>query len=121
LLFHDQDLRNYLDPISREMLDEIAQYDKNALLNTPTDKLAQYFANKYSREFAVINEDGISVEESETKVDVSNDFAIVWHGPGPALVDGTKIIIRIPFFWSARILVMQPKSGVHGTCYHRRG
>ncbi len=108
LLFHDQDLRNYLDPISREMLEEVAQYDKNALLNTPTDKLAQYFADKYTREFVAINEDGISVEESETKVDVSNDFGVVWHGPGPALVDGTKITVRIPFSGQREFLSCNP-------------
>lgn len=108
LLFHDQDLRNYLDPISRKMLDEIAQYDKNALLNTPTDKLAQYFADKYHREFVTINEDDVSVEESETKVDVSDDFAVVWHSPGPALVDGTKILVRIPFTGQRDFLSCNP-------------
>jgi hypothetical protein len=108
LLFNKKDLREYLDPVLGEMLDEVANYDKNALLNTPTDELASYFRDKYHFDFVVIDEENITVEESETKIDVSGQFDVMWDRPGPAMVDATKITVRIPFDGQREFLYCNP-------------
>ena len=108
LLFANRDLRDYLDPQTQEMMGEIANYDKSALLNTQTDELAQYFAEKYRFELTELNEDEISAQEDETKIEITHNFEYMWDGDGPGYADGTKITVSIPFTGQREFLFCNP-------------
>ena len=108
-LFNEQDLRGYTDPRKQAMLDEISMYDKDDLLNTPTEKLAQYFSDKYTFPFIEIDESGITVNEQEAKIDVSqNPGYMVTNTSRPFYVDGTEITITIPYTGRREILSSNP-------------
>lgn len=108
LLFAKRDLRGYLDPQMQEMMGEIANYDKGALLNTPTDELARYFAEKYRFEFIELAENEISVQEDETKIEITHNFEYMWDGDGPGYADGTEITVSIPFSGQREFLFCNP-------------
>ena len=108
LLFDKRDLRNYLDPKTQEMMGEIASYDKSALLNTQTDELARYFAEKYRFELIELDEGEISAQEDETKIEITHNFDYAWHGNGPGYADGTKITVSIPFTGQREFLFCNP-------------
>ena len=109
LLFHEQDLRNYIDPYKQEMLEEISSYEKDALLNTPTDELARYFADKYTFPFTELDESEISVSESETKIDISqNSGYMITDRSRPFYTDGTEVTVKVPFTGQRQFLFCNP-------------
>ena len=98
LLFNTDELSQYLGAYTQNMLADIEAYDKNSLLNTPIDELAEYFASKHTIDNVHLLEDEITVDQKETKIDVTGDPNRYFSNPyGPNFVEGTEVTVSIPF------------------------
>ena len=97
-LFFDYELRSDLESQERQMYDEIEGIEANRLLNTSVDDLVTYFVGKYKIEAPQLDEDNISIDQKETKVDVSGDPERFFRDTGvPFYIPGTKITFFVPF------------------------
>src|SRR5216683_3564441 len=97
-LFHDYELRGVIEGQEKTMLQEIDSIEPNRLLNTSIDDLVSYFEQKYKLEVPQLLEDKITADQSETKVDVSQDPNRFISDPSrPFYIDGTKITYFVPF------------------------
>jgi len=110
-LFSDYDLRRVLDAQEARMREEIDAYDRNRLLNTPPDDLAEYFALKFLIEPVTLLEDQTIVTDDETKVDVSGDRnRAIFDRGRPFLIAGTKITVRVPFTGESDLFKVRPSA-----------
>lgn len=92
-----------------EMAKEIEKVDSNRLLNTSVDDLAQYFSEKYSIEVPVLDQDGIVVDEQETRIDISRDFnRHVLDRSRPHYITGSAISVEVPFTGEAAAFKIRP-------------
>ena len=97
-LFRDHDLSASLQQQTRKMLDEIAEYPANELLNTGTERLLDYFQDKFGIELPVLHEDNRRLRQSEARVDVRYDqMRFIEDKSQPVYVPGTRYEIIIPF------------------------
>jgi hypothetical protein len=108
LLFTKYDLRGSLDSQRQKMLDEIAGYPTNELLNTGTERLLDYFEEKYRAEIPELDESGAVFDQQETQIDVRNDWGrAVMDRSRPALAPGTRFEFSIPFTGDAVLFDMR--------------
>lgn len=110
-LFNSGDLRNYLSRRAQSMADEIERYERNRFLNTPVEALVEYFVTMYQCDVPHIHEDGLRVDEAETKVDVSQyrDRSIRDRSR-PFWRPGTRISLLLPFDGEADLLNYTPST-----------
>lgn len=109
LLFCKVDWHSLSDHQRKQMLGEIDGYNANQLLNTSTDDLAAYFAEKYSLDVPVLHEERIAADQRETQIDVSQEFNRVIHDRSrPFYINGTLIEVEIPFSGDPGLFKVQP-------------
>jgi hypothetical protein len=97
-LFSEYDLGGSLQQQTRKMLDEIAEYPANELLNTGTERLLDYFQDKFGIELPVLDEDNRRLRQSEARVDVRYDLMrFIEDKSQPVYVPGTRYEIIVPF------------------------
>src|SRR5437660_307271 len=90
------------------MLDEITGYPANELLNTGTERLLDYFEEKYRAEIPELNEPGAVFDQQETQIDVRHDgMRAVTDRSRPALVAGTRYEFAVPFTGDAVLFNMR--------------
>src|SRR5215204_886857 len=90
----DESLRNF----QRQMGEEIAGIDGDALLNTSVDDLCNYLEEKYKVSVPELDVDGITQDLSEARIDVSRDpMRNVLDRSRPTYVTGTRITFYVPF------------------------
>jgi hypothetical protein len=97
-LFNKHELYALLEGQIHVMQDEVAKYPANELLNTGTERLLDYFQDKYSIELPVLHEDERRLRQTETQVDVRYDpNRFVLDTSRPVLIPGTRYEIIVPF------------------------
>jgi len=110
-LFTKYDLGSSLHSQLQKMQNEIAGYPANELLNTGTERLLDYFEEKYRANIPELNESGAMFDQVETQVDVRHDWdRAVTDRSRPALVPGTRYEFSIPFTGDAVLFDMRASS-----------
>lgn len=103
-LFSKYDWRNVQDHQKNQLKAEVAKMDGNRLLNTSTDDLCEYFAEKYSVNVPTLYEDQIIADQKETQIDVSgNRYRAISDRSRPFNIAGTEIEITVPFDGEAEV------------------
>ncbi len=74
-LFSRQDFQSVLKERTDEMLLEIQKYPPNELLNTGTERLLDYFYDKYSIDVPVLVEENSSISYTEARIDATVSFS----------------------------------------------
>ncbi|HPO87474.1 MAG TPA: hypothetical protein PLN86_16670 [Candidatus Hydrogenedentes bacterium] len=98
LLFAKNDLSEVLRAHEIKALDAIESFHADRLLNTSVEDLFQYFVAEYKVNPIRIFEDQISVDQAETKIDVSQDQLRLIHDRSePFYVNGTRVTFFVPF------------------------
>ncbi|WP_082908890.1 hypothetical protein [Chloroflexus islandicus] len=111
LLFSDRNLYSVMEAQKAKMFQEIDTYPANQLLNTSIDDLAKYFAAKFEIVPIRIIEDQISVDQQETKRDVSQDpLRFISDRDRPFYISETLIILYIPFEGEPDIFMYRPST-----------
>ncbi len=96
-LFASRDLREILDQHTAAMHHEVEQLDANRLMNTAPADLTQYLVEKYTLEVPRLRRDAWTVDERETRIDVSHEDVWVRDRSQPFYVPGQHIEVEIPF------------------------
>ena len=103
-LFSKYDWRKVQDHQKQQLIAEVTKMDSNRLLNTSTDDLCGYFAEKYSVYVPTIYEDKIVADQKETQIDVSGDrYRDIRDRSSPYFTPGTEIEITVPFDGEAEV------------------
>lgn len=103
-LFSKYDWRKVQDHQKQQMIAEVAKMDGNRLLNTSTDDLCDYFAEKYSINVPTLYENRIIADQRETQIDVSGDrYRAISDHTRPYHIPGTEIEITVPFDGEAEV------------------
>jgi hypothetical protein len=99
--------RNQLE----EMRKAVAAMDGNRLLNTSVDDLVTYFEQKFQIEIPSLLTEEITVDQRETKIDVSRDHSRMFYDRSRSFhITGTEIEVEIPFTGEAEAFKVQPTS-----------
>lgn len=97
-LFSDGDLWDFLENRKRELLREIQNTNSDYLLNVNLADFYNYLTQKYSLDAPVLDEDGITVDQNEINIDVSqypNRF--IPDRRRPHYIRGTQLTYFVPF------------------------
>lgn len=109
LLFSKVDWFSVSEHQKNRLKEEVATYDGNRMLNTSVDDLCDYFEEKYRVNVPELDTDSIIADQREAKIDVSHRFE---YGPRldgrPNLVDGSTVVITIPFTGDRGAFTVQP-------------
>ncbi|MBR8030110.1 hypothetical protein KDX27_41255 [Burkholderia cenocepacia] len=90
---------------------EVDAYHPDKLLNTSEDALVDYFVEKYRMDVPQIQRDAISVDQRETRIDVSEDPSrYVSDRSRPFHVPGTLVEVEIPFLGDEQFFGVQPST-----------
>ncbi|MBU9477990.1 hypothetical protein [Burkholderia multivorans] len=90
---------------------EVDAYHPDKLLNTSEDALVDYFLEKYRMDVPQIQRDAISVDQRETRIDVSEDpLRYVSDRSRPFHVSGTLVEVEIPFAGDEQFFRVQPST-----------
>ncbi len=108
-LFHQGDLRDFLENQGQAMSQEINSLPEKQILNSAPKDLEDYFVEKYIIDTIEIDELNTQMTYADTQVDISNrsDFAFFNRG-GPAYVTGTRITLYVPFSGDPRLFKYRP-------------
>lgn len=91
------------------MLEEIRSFHSDRLLNTVTDDLVSYLAEKYSINIPALDKEGITADQQEVKIDVSHDpFRMIRDRSRPYYIDGTRVEVEVPFSGDEAVFKIQP-------------
>jgi hypothetical protein len=110
-LFSGKPLREYLDIALRGLIKEIESLPSSKVLTAGDEELAADLIEKYSVTTPLLDEARITVDQKDTKVDVSNDpMRIAYHlNPGrPTYIDGTIFTYFVPFAGNAAVFRCRP-------------
>ena len=111
-LFHQKgDWLSLEQNLTARLDKEISDYDADRFLNTDPEKLCGYFSDKLTLDLPMIQDDGISVDQRETEIDVSHGsraFDYGWGRHGPTYVPGTEYEFHIPFTGDANLFHVRP-------------
>jgi hypothetical protein len=109
LLFCKASMHGVMDNQLARAGQEIASYDANSLLNTPTDDLVPYFVDKYQLEVPKLHQGDAYVDQREGKVTVADYFSSD-YGRGTREVTGPHIELTVPFTGDKAMFYVQPTS-----------
>ncbi len=116
-LFTKGQLQAVMDQRMANLKTEVETIPQDRFLNTSSDDLAKYLADKYSLEPIVLHEVQGTIEQRETKIDVSGDpsrrFFHDQHR-GPIVVNGTRLDLHIPFSGDGALFSYQPDHWLSG-------
>lgn len=100
LLFRNFELDGYLNQQKRNIIYKIQNEDKQYLANVNIEEYLEYIQATYEINLPIIDENNISIEKQECKVERYDHFdAILRH------VDGVAIKIYIPFYGDSNIFL----------------
>lgn len=110
-LFIQYDLRVTLENHEKKMYSDIDSIDGNRLLNSGIDDLCDYFEQEYKIIPLKLHEDKITVDQHETKIDVSNDpLRVIFDRSRPFHITGTAVTFFIPFEGDQELFKCKPSS-----------
>lgn len=110
LLFHKYDMNRVGEAQLANAGKEIASYDPDRLLNTPTDDLVAYFAQKYRIDLPTLHKDQAFVEQKEGKVAIFDYFSHAFEGEGHREVMGTHVELTVPFTGDHQMFFVRPNT-----------
>ena len=92
-----------------ELEKEVGEIDGNRLLNTSIDDLCEYLIEKYRVNVPELDRARTVADQREIKIDVSNDpMRMIRNRSRPFYVDGTEVMIEVPFTGDAEAFKVQP-------------
>lgn len=110
-LFAEADLGAVLRGHEQKMLSEIDGIDGNQLLNSSADDLCDHFEVEYTVSVPQLAEDRISVDQSEAKIDVSQDHSrVIYDRSKPFYIAGTSVTFFIPFEGDSELFKCRPST-----------
>lgn len=108
-LFSGPELSEYLDTQSQRIEKLVLGIGAQRLLKTDVEKIVLEINKKLSVSPIVLLEQEITVNNKETKVDVSqNSFRYIHDIKKPVFVSGTKVTYYIPFQGNVELLKLKP-------------
>lgn len=110
LLFRKTDWHSVEQGERHKMQTEIAALDRNRILNSSLDDLADYFESKYTLDVPTLDKERINVDDAEKDIDVSGDRTRYWSTNGPHFIRGTELSLTIPFTGEADFFHVAPSS-----------
>jgi hypothetical protein len=97
-LFSQYDLRGVIEAQKKRISDGIETVAANRLLNTTAESWVEYFRSRFELHTPAIDEGGITVDQSEAKVDVSRDHnRMIFDRSRPFYLKGTEVTVFVPF------------------------
>ncbi len=110
-LFSDYDLRQTLENQFESMISEVNAMADDQLLNTSVDDMVTYLDEKFKIEPIIIHEDGISVDQIETEIDVSHDqMRHIRDRSKPFNIKGTSNKFFVPYSGDKTLFQCQPST-----------
>ena len=110
-LFHDLDWHSIQEDLRNRLVQEINGEDSDKLLNTSTNDLAKYYADKYFFEVPQVQPDETVVDTREVQIDVSkNKNRYISDRSKPFLVPGTSLDVEVPFEGNSTVFQIQPST-----------
>src|SRR5687768_2935513 len=104
-LFAETDLQHQLDITLHELRTTVDNIPAERFLNTAHDDLIAHLVEKFSVEQVTLQRDHMSVEATETQVDVSHDLnRWIEDRSRPFYRPGQKIVVHVPFTGEAPLL-----------------
>lgn len=98
LLFYDGDLDATLRSEQKNVRELAESIDKNQLRSTPEADLVEHICSKLRIEPLVIQEDAMTMDQVEAKIDVTNNNRRnPFRDRGPIIINGNRVTITIPF------------------------
>jgi hypothetical protein len=110
VLFHKYDINRVGEAQLANAAKEIASYDADRLLNTPTDDLVAYFAQKYRVDAPVLHRDQAYVDQREGKVKVVDYFSHGFDEDAHREVMGTHVELTVPFTGDRQMFFVRPNT-----------
>lgn len=111
VLFLEYELRTVMDSQEQQMVEAIDSMDTATLLNTSVDSLCDYYESEYKVEIPELQLDDITVEQAETRVDISQDkMRNVSDRSRPAYVPGVRITFSVPFDGDTKVFNYRPST-----------
>lgn len=104
LLFASGDLRTWLEERQSQAIDEVRQVDPDEVLNRPPEQVAEEILDRHLVPEPRLDMDGVIGDVKDQQVDVSGDFLRAIDRPGPFYIDGTRIILRVPYYRPTELL-----------------
>jgi hypothetical protein len=110
-LFSSYDLSQVLNNRKKSVYDEVERMDANRLLNTAPADFAKYLVDKFVVDAPSLRRDEWTVDEQETKIDVSGDpRRFIRDSSRPVYVPGQRFEIEVPFDGDGELFYMQPST-----------
>jgi len=108
-LFSDAPLREYLDRRKQGIINEIDQLPPEMITGTDIEELTRYVVEKHTLTTQVLDEQGITVDQHETKIDVSKDpWRMIMDRSRPFYVAGTRVTHYVPFNGDTELFHLRP-------------
>jgi hypothetical protein len=110
-LFAELDLRLALEAQQKKMEQEIDGIPAERLLNTTADSWVGYFKERYRLAAPILDESGITTDQSEAQVDVSRDPTRYIRDPSrPFYIAGAEVKVFVPFEGEEDLFKCQPSA-----------
>ncbi|HEY0427492.1 MAG TPA: hypothetical protein VGC76_06775 [Pyrinomonadaceae bacterium] len=114
LLFNNYDLSALLENQKQQIAKAVSEVSSQQLTAVDQEELVSELKRKLQIAPLVLMEDEISVDQTETKVDVRNDpTRYIRDRSRPVYMDGIKVIYYVPFSGEAELLKCSPSQFNH--------
>lgn len=112
-LFQEYDLRGTIENHKRDLDNEVNSLSENEVLNTSQDDMVKYLVDKYRFDMPRIDEEGITTDYGDAKIDVSQDFRrMIRDRNRPFHIAGTRITFYVPFTGDPDLFKCRPSRWV---------
>lgn len=107
-LFGKADISDVLDAQRKKMREAIESYDADKLLNTAAEDLTTFFVQEYRIDVPELDEQGITIEPSETRIEITQDHRRRFIDEGPYFAPATRIVYHVPFSGDKPLFFIRP-------------
>lgn len=110
LLFFEHEILGLPRAMEEKMNEAIDSIEGNKLLNTSVEDWCDFFEQEYAIHVPVLKESEITVDQSETQIDVSRDPNRIIFSGRPFFVMGTKVTYHVPFDGDSSLFLFRPST-----------
>jgi len=122
-LFHEGSLHDTLELKLRSIPGRVERIPRDQFLASSVDTLVEHLQPEFTVESLEIHEDRMSMEDGETKIDVTGRFDYGGWGDGPVVTVGHRFRFYLPFSGDPTLWKLRPNSyssmPPHGTVDQR--
>jgi hypothetical protein len=108
-LFSKVDTYTVIQDHEQAIFKEVGEMAPNQLLNTSIDDLCNYLEDRYRLDVPELQENGITVDQEDTKVDLAQYSGYVVRGAS-TYVPATAITFYVPFSGDGDLFVVRPST-----------